>query len=91
METEKETKEEWKKLKDRQDLWKLLEDYGLFERDKLQKDIQEKMVCRACVEQFLDSPDGHLHKVDVKHFCLKLSSRNSAFALLLTVPSIHTS
>jgi len=71
--------------KERQNMWNSLKDYGSFQREKLEKEIQSKMVCRACIEHVLGCQGEQKVSVDISNFCLNVLPTNSAFTSLLTV------
>jgi len=49
-----------------------LNDYNFFAREKLEKDIQNKMLCQACVEHCFEVSNGMTENVDVNNFCFKI-------------------
>jgi len=66
-------------------LWNLLKDYGLFQGEKLEKEITSRMVCQACVEEYFQNSNKAKGVNHVNNFCMKTCSTTSTFASLLMV------
>jgi len=71
--------------KEKQMLWNSLKDYGLFHREKLEKEITSRMVCRACLEEYFEISNEAKGVNDINNFGMKTCSTTSAFVSLLTV------
>jgi len=78
-------KKKKKKIKERQDMWNALKDYGLFCKLTLENDIKGKMTCKCCMADYLKANCKEQANIDVNAFGLNVCSRSSAFASLLTV------
>jgi len=71
---------------ERQKMWANLKDYGLIMRATLETELQKGLVCKRCVEDFLQTNNpASTARASVNDFGLSVSTKTSAFACILQV------